>query len=63
MYGKYEPANKISYADFQKYLDTNHQKEKYSFDDQILPRMKEIAADAIRSTYIKINPERLKHNF
>lgn len=31
LYGRYEPANKISYVEFQKYLDTNHPKENLNF--------------------------------
>jgi hypothetical protein len=29
-YGKHEKGNKVSYEDFQKYLDTNY-KKKYDF--------------------------------
>ena len=29
-YGKHEKGNKVSYVDFQKYLDTNY-KKKYDF--------------------------------
>ena len=31
LYGKYEPANKISYSEFQRYLDTTYPKKKYNF--------------------------------
>ena len=41
-YGKYEPGNKVSYANFQRYLDQNHPHKKYSFETQILQKMKEI---------------------
>ena len=64
MYGRYEPANKVSYTEFQKYLDsTFKEKEKYNFEEVILPRMKEITLDAVRSTFVKLSPERLKQNF
>ena len=32
-YGKYEKGNKLSYADFQKYLDTSFPGKKYDFYD------------------------------
>ena len=44
-YGKYEKGNKISYQDFQKYLNqikTKKDAELYNFNQSILPRMKEI---------------------
>ena len=31
-YGKYEPGNKISYHEFQRYLDNNYQNEKFSMN-------------------------------
>ena len=39
-YGKYEPANKLSYSEFQRYLDITYPKKKYNFEKQILPQMK-----------------------
>ena len=50
-YGKYEKGNKISYGDFQKYL--NHLKknrfdeEKYDMQRNLLPQMKEIAKNTL----------------
>lgn len=31
LYGRYEPANKISYAEFQRYLDVTYPKQNYNF--------------------------------
>lgn len=61
-YGKFEKGNKISYADFQKYL-TNHVSPDIDFHSQILPKMKELATDSIRATYSMLDPERREHNF
>jgi tubulin--tyrosine ligase len=58
-YGRFEPANKISYTEFQKYLDQTYPKQDFSFFDNILPRMKEICLDAIKSACLKISPEKL----
>ncbi len=38
-YGKYEPGNKLSYSDFQRYLDTM-ESNKYKFWNQAYPEMK-----------------------
>lgn len=62
-YGKYEEGNKISYAEFQRYLDNTYPDKKYSFVDLIYPKMREIALDAIKATYLWMDPQRLEHNF
>ena len=38
-YGKYENANKISFADFEKYLESNFQDKDYSFYANVYPKM------------------------
>ena len=60
---KYEPYNKVSYEEFQRYLDINHHGKKYSFREQILPQMRKMATDAVRSVYTKISPRNLMNNF
>lgn len=62
-YGKYEEGNKLSYAEFQRYLDGTYPEKKYSFIDSIYPRMREIATDAVKSTYFWMDPDKLEHNF
>lgn len=62
-YGKYEEGNKLSYAQFQRYLDSAYPEKKYSFIDSVYPRMREIALDAIKATYLWMDPQRLQHNF
>ena len=61
-YGKYEPGNKLSFADFQRYLDTNYNNiengPKLKFWHQAYLEMKKLATDAIRSVYTKINPHK-----
>lgn len=49
-YGKYEDGNKLSYHNFQKYLDHNH-KSSYRFVEDICPQLKKIATDSIEATY------------
>ena len=66
-YGKYEPGNKLSFADFQRYLDTvynsNEGGTKYKFWQQAYPEMKKIATDAIKAVFNKINPNRKDFSF
>ena len=62
-YGKHEEGNKLSYHDFQKYLDLKYGEEKISFADHIYPKMKSIATDSIRSTYLQLDTNNLEHNF
>ena len=62
-YGKYEAGNKLSYNQFQRYLDNVHSKKNISFKDDILPQMKEIASDVIRANYLNIDKDRRMNNF
>jgi hypothetical protein len=44
-------------------LDVNYISKNYNFVDQIVPQMKKLALDAIKSSYLKLSPKRLEHNF
>ena len=48
-YGKYEDGNKISYTQFQKYLDSKYPERNYNVFNDVLPQMKNIALDSIKS--------------
>lgn len=54
-YGKYEKGNKISYEDFQKYLDKEYN-GKYDFFSDIYPKIRKIASDSIRACSLNIDP-------
>mmetsp|Transcript_21579 Transcript_21579/g.24433 ORF Transcript_21579/g.24433 Transcript_21579/m.24433 type:complete len:443 (-) Transcript_21579:953-2281(-) len=41
-YGKFESGNKLSYAEFQKYIDNNHPDVKCDVQNDILPQIKDI---------------------
>lgn len=58
-YGKFESGNKLSYAEFQKYLDSVDVKCNVVKD--IVPQFKQIAADTIKAVSRKIDPHR-RHN-
>ena len=55
-YGKFENGNKISYFEFQRYLDNWHPDMGINFVQEVLPRMKQQAIDSMRSVYFRIDP-------
>ena len=56
-YGKFENGNKLSYNDFQRYLDRRYPEIKINFYKDILPKIKNIVKDTVKSCfqYIDIN--------
>lgn len=62
-YGKYETGNKLSYSEFQKYLDTAHPELNVNFIENVLPAMKQIVKDTICSVFLKIDPNRRSQTF
>lgn len=62
-YGRYELANKLSYEDFQKYLDTNHKEKYIDLYRDILPQIKAIIADSLRAVHRKIDPYERANTF
>ena len=60
-YGKYEDGNKLSYKDFQRYLDYHCSDKKVNFLSDILPKIKNLAKDSIQAAYIKLDPNRRLH--
>lgn len=61
-YGLFEDSNKLSYRDFQMYLDETLT-EKVDFEAKVLKKMKEIAKDSIIATSAKLNPNNRLHSF
>ncbi|OMJ74802.1 hypothetical protein SteCoe_26218 [Stentor coeruleus] len=60
-YGKFEKANKMSYADFQRYLD-NHHPSKVDFLTQILPQIRKVVKDTIQAVFMKIDTNKRAHS-
>jgi hypothetical protein len=58
-YGKFEKGNKLSYLELQRYLEASYRRERGSFFGEILPRMKEMATEAVRATYCYLDERRL----
>ena len=61
-YGKYENSNKLSYDDFQKYIDANYPGQ-VNFAADILPQAKERMKDTIKAVFRKIDPTRKQWSF
>jgi hypothetical protein len=54
-YGRFEMGNKLSFNEFQRYLD--HVGGKYSFWEQAYPEMKRIAADLFKVGNMTFDPK------
>lgn len=55
-YGKYEDGNKMSYREFQRYLDNHYHVKKVVFAQEILPKIKEMVKDTIKASFFKLDP-------
>jgi tubulin monoglycylase TTLL3/8 len=74
-YGKYEAGNKLSYTDFQNYLDKNYADLNICVERDLLPQMKvriiikdviifkKLVTDTFRAVYGKIDPKRRVNTF
>ncbi|CAD8173564.1 unnamed protein product [Paramecium octaurelia] len=60
-YGKYENGNKLSFSEFQRYLD--NQPKKYYFFKDLYPQLIDIATTSIKSVYCKLAPYKKEYNF
>lgn len=57
-YGKYEDGNKMSYREFQRYIDNHVHDKKINFFQEVLPKIKELVKDSIKCSFTKIDPNR-----
>lgn len=62
-YGKFEPGNKLSYDDFQKYLSLNHGSLKVDFNRDLHPQIQKIVTDTVRATFHKLDPQQRMNSF
>jgi len=62
-YGKFEPGNKMSYNEFQNYLDRYHTDLSICFDRDLLPQIKKLTADVFRASHGKLDPKRRINTF
>lgn len=61
-YGRFEKGNKITYNEFQRYLDLNYPNEKYSFT-KVVESMKATATEVARATYCSLDPHNKYYGF
>ena len=61
-YGKFESGNKLSYRDFQKYLDQNYSEKKINFVGSILPVIKEMIKDTFLASWSKLDSNKRMHS-
>ena len=61
-YGKYEEGNKLSYPEFQRYLDTRFKGENWQMAG-LHEKMKRMAGEAVRATYSRIDLDRKQCSF
>jgi tubulin polyglutamylase TTLL1/tubulin monoglycylase TTLL3/8 len=61
-YGRFEGGNKLSYAEFQRYLDANYG-QPVSFLNDVLPKIVGLMQDTMLATFTKLDPEPKTHSF
>lgn len=44
-------------------MDSTYGEGKFSFADMIYPKMKGTALDAVKATYLQLDPNNTEHNF
>lgn len=62
-YGKFESANKMSLAEFQRYLDDQHRSDGFSVQEHLVPQMRSLMADALKAGGARFNPRNIKQCF
>jgi len=55
-YGKYVSGNKLTYGDFQHFLDKHHSDKNIDFERDLLPQLRQMTCDCIRAVYGLIDP-------
>jgi len=60
-YGKFEPGNKLSYNEFQQFIDKTYPDLNVCFERDILPQMNKMTTDIFRACHGKLDPKRRLH--
>lgn len=60
-YGRFENGNKLSYPEFQKYLDQHHR--GVDFWTSVWPQIREVVIDTVKATWERIDPSRRANTF
>ena len=62
-YGKYEAGNKISYSEFQIYLNQEFPQLHINFEKDINSQIRKIMCDTFQGSYLILDPNRRQHTF
>ena len=62
-YGKFEAGNKVSYSEFQEYLDQEYSQHHINFEKNINSQIKRIIADTFIASHEIIDTHRRMHSF
>jgi hypothetical protein len=62
-YGRFESGNKISFQQFQRYLDHAYPQKKINFMKDLMPQIKRLVTDSYQATFTKVDPQRRQHSF
>jgi hypothetical protein len=63
IYGKFEPGNKMSYNEFQVYLDNHYGEVDVCFERDLVPYIDKLSVDMIRAVHDKLDPKRRVNTF
>ena len=62
-YGKHEPGNKMSYSEFQIYIDKNFGDLNICFERDMVPQINKMTTDVFRACHGKLDPKRRVNTF
>jgi hypothetical protein len=62
-YGKFEPGNKLSYSEFQNFLNQEHASSKVNFEKDINSQIRSIIIDTFQVAAPLVDPARKLHSF
>ena len=54
-YGRFEDNNKMTYKEFQGYLDLNYFDKKFNFIEDVVPKVRNLVKDTISAAYFKLD--------
>lgn len=62
-YGKFENGNKLSYLEFQNYLDKFHPEKNIYWERDLLPQIKKLTSDCMKAVWGKMDPYKRINTF
>ena len=62
-YGTFEEGNTIGFAPFEQYVNEKYPQLKFSFQEHIIPRIKDLMIDSFLSVKSELNPSKRRNCF